>query len=1127
MQILQKKAKWKEEKEEAETEELPEGEPTANPIAEHCVPRAWKTVDRILDVAFWKPRLKSKRKSKGNQRHGRKKQQISSDEEVIEIEDSEDEAAVEDPRRAALAFGEQPDPNLVETMAEREERIGEVTTDDLKDAVWCFFKWRELTHEDATWDSPPKPNDDGYEEYVQAFDVFLEAQKVVLAPLSPSEQRKKDNRPPRDMPVIKDPGFEQGGKLMPFQASKANLNGWYNKQTGILADEMGLGKTVQVATFVGMLVQENVFPVLIVVPNSTISNWMREFTKWAPHVRAVQYNGEAKSRQIIREYELYHRGTKDLKFHVLVATYEAVTHPSDFSNVYARVKRWETLIIDEGQRLKSDSSLIFRRLKELNTKHRVIMTGTPLNNNIRELFNLMNFLDAENWHNLRELESEYAELDEEKLSELHNRLKPYFLRRVKADVMTDLPPKNEVIVPISMAPLQKEVYKSILEKNMAALGSLLGEKGSKMKKSNLNNLLMQLRKCMQHPYLIDPQLEVPGLSEEETHQRLIEASGKLRFLETMLPKLKERGHRVLLFSQFTIALDIIEDFIQGEGYKFLRLDGDTKSDQRQRDMDEFNKPGSDVFIYLLSTRAGGVGINLWSADTVIIFDPDFNPHQDLQAIARAHRMGQRKKVLVFKFMIKGAAEERIVQAGKRKLVLDHLIVQKMDDEEGEEDVQTILSFGAKAIFEGDATDARYTDQDVNNLIDKLEQQEPEPPTEAGQSAMKFDFAKIWESGTNNLGEVVEEDTQESNSYWAQRIARANQLKAQMALQERTGRGVRRKATQKVVVVEDQEFDSPQKPKAEKPNVKRRKNSDDEDEDWKGPARISVSPASSTSADYVSGDDPSALGGEPKAKKQRKTYLQGTEDVDPLFPFPELLSANNGDGSSESEGEAPTFRCHVCGREHPEGECKATSNRATLLESKRVLLSSQIPDRDKAIGFIDDRLKELERKEAKRRAKEKRKTKEAAAAVAAAAAKVQFLQPLTGYANHPTLPIPLPKTVDAVPRSQKKTKAAEMTVPCPICGQTPFHLVKQCPNVRTPHGIFQVLQDYNAGRLPKLDKNTALMLKDMLEKRSAVAQAQPGPSRVSLGQPQASGSSGPRTNISTGLFPQDHRYPGSR
>ncbi|KAG9018869.1 hypothetical protein FRB90_008806 [Tulasnella sp. 427] len=997
VELFQKKAKWKEAKEEAGTDELPEGEPSANPIAEHCIPRAWKTVDRVLDVVFWKPRLKNKHKSKAKSKKGKNHRQVASEDEMSDSQ--EDEVQEEDSRRAALVPGEQPNPTLVETMAEREARTGEITRDDLKDAVWCFFKWRELTHEDATWDSPPRPNDHGYEEYVQAFEAFLEAQKVVLVPLSPAEQRKKDNRPPMDLPVISDPGFEQGGKLMPFQASVTWLyRGWYNKQTGILADEMGLGKTVQVTTFVGMLIQESVFPILIVVPNSTISNWMREFAKWAPHVRAVQYNGDAKSRAIIRDYELYHRGTKNPKFHVLVATYEAITNPADFSNVYGRIKRWEALIIDEGQRLKSDSSLIFRRLKELNTKHRVIMTGTPLNNNIRELFNLMNFLDAEKWHNLKQLEAEYAELDEAKLSELHDRLKPYFLRRVKADVMTDLPPKNEVIVPISMAPLQKEVYKSLLEKNMAALGTLLGEKSSKTKKSNLNNLLMQLRKCMQHPYLIDGELEVPGLSEQETHQRLIEASGKLRFLETMLPKLRERGHRVLLFSQFTMALDVIEDFIQGESYKFLRLDGDTKSDQRQRDMDEFNKPGSDIFIYLLSTRAGGVGINLWSADTVIVFDPDFNPHQDLQAIARAHRMGQTKKVLVFKFMIKGAAEERIVQAGKRKLVLDHLIVQKMDDEEGAEDVETILSFGAKALFEEDSADARYTDQDVNNLIDKLEQQEPEPPTAAGHTAMKFDFAKIWESSTNNLGEVVEEDMQESNSYWAKRIARANELKAQMARQEKTGRGVRRKATQNAVV-QDQDFDSPEKPKVQKPSAKRRKDSDDEDEDWKGPARTSASPASSVSGDYASGDDPVALVDQPKPKKQRKTFFDGTED--PHFPFPELLSSNKQRNLSDSEDEGSPIWCHVCGQEHSEGSCKATADRATMLESKRILLeASQIsPDRrTEAIDLIDKRLRELDQREAERRAERKR-TQKAAAAVAALTAKIQAARPSAGPASH--------------------------------------------------------------------------------------------------------------------------------
>lgn len=173
-------------------------------------------------------------------------------------------------------------------------------------------------------------------------------------------------------------------------------------------------------------------------------------------------------------------------------------------------------------------------------------------------------------------------------------------------------------------------------------------------------------------------------------------------------------------------------------------------------------------------------------------------------------------------------------------------------------------------------------------------------------------------------------------------------------------------------------------------------------------------------------------------------------------------------------------------------------------------------------MIDDKLKELDRKEAKRRAEEKRRTKEAAAAVAAAAAKVQSSHTLTGYANHPKLPVLAPKPADAPSRSQKKVKAAEMTIPCPICGQTPFHLVKDCPNVRTTEGIFQVLQDYTAGHLPTLDKNTAVMLKDMLEKRYAA-----GSSRASLGQPQASSSSAPRTNANTSLFPRDYQYPGGR
>ncbi|KAG9001163.1 hypothetical protein FRB93_012245 [Tulasnella sp. JGI-2019a] len=648
------------EEDDKSTQELPEGEPEANLYAELCVPRQWKTVDRVLDVLFLIPSGKGKSK-KGKVSQMKKKRQISSEEDELEA-DSED-----DRNRATFVEGEEPDSYLVETTEERETRTGrKISGKDLKDAVWVFVKWQDLAYDDAAWDTPPGPNDPRYAAYTEAFRAFVEGLKVELITLKPAAQVAKDAREPQDFPVIERAAFRQGGTLLPFQLEGVTwlYRGWHNKQTGILGDEMGLGKTVQMITFLGMLVQEFIFPILVVVPNSTIANWMREFQRWAPHVRAVQYCGVAESRAVIRQYELYHKGSTNLKFHVLVATYESITNPKEFNMVFGRVKRWEALIVDEGQRLKSESSQIFRRLGELYTMHRIIMTGTPLQNNIRELFTLMNFLDPHNWADLKALEAEFEELDDEKLADLRGRLKPYFLRRIKSDVM-DLPPKNEVIVPLSMVPLQKVVYKSLLENNLEIIGSLTTRAGqAKSRAKNLMNVLMQLRKCMQHPYLVDRDLEPKDLDPEALHQNVIDTSAKLHFLQMLLPKLKQRGHRVLLFSQFKINLDFIEDFLAGEGYKFLRLDGDMAQVQRQRDMDRFNEKDSDVFIYILSTRAGGVGINLWSADTVIVFDPDFNPHQDLQAIARAHRMGQTKKVIVFKLMIKNAAEEKIFQVGK-------------------------------------------------------------------------------------------------------------------------------------------------------------------------------------------------------------------------------------------------------------------------------------------------------------------------------------------------------------------------------------------------------------------------------------------------------------------------------
>ncbi|KAL5519231.1 hypothetical protein ACEPAH_914 [Sanghuangporus vaninii] len=838
--------------------------------AESRIPPRWKIVDRVLDVLIWAPRkLKGRppKKSKSKQR--------------IEDHDSEAEASPEAREEfdRALDFGDQPSADVTETIEEFERRTGvELGEEHIGRVIWAFLKWDDLSYEEATWDSPPRPDSPGYTQFEHAFKYFLEARKVFVRKKTSSEIAKFEDRGNWNVAklgVPEDGSYNIGQadhfKLMPFQVEGVNwlCRNWFRHQQCILADEMGLGKTVQIITFLGLLhARMGAFPCLVIVPNSTITNWVREFARWAPELRVVPFYGEQKSREIIKQYELEHPvitpGTTGAKYHILVTTYEAVTRAKDFNAVFKKNPRWEVLVVDEGQRLKSDSSLLFRKLNELNSGHRIIMTGTPLNNNIRELFNLMNFLDPDKWNDLEALTKEFEELDEERVKELHERLRPYFLRRMKAEVL-DLPAKNEVIVPVSMAPLQKEIYKSILSKNLAVLSSLRGIASTKLNKSaakasNLKNMLMQLRKCLQHPYLVADDIEPKGLSPLEAHLKLIDASGKLRLLKMLLPKLKARGHRVLLFSQFVIGLNIIEDFLQGEGYKFLRLDGNTKQADRQKDMDEFNKEDSDIFIYLLSTRAGGVGINLWSADTVIIFDPDFNPHQDLQAIARAHRYGQKKTCLVFKLMTKNSAEEKIIQTGKKKLVLDHLIVQKMDDDEDSSEVQSILMFGAKALFDdGEAEankDITYSENDIEALIEKIETEETKESAESSNNA--FSFAKVWSAQKDDLDELPDavEDEARGDS-WAQTLQKIALERQEGENREQTGRGARRKAalaTQKRYFEDLNEAASPDRLTGKGKKRQKSAPSDSSDDEYNLPRTREASVSSSTSTNAIVSDD---------------------------------------------------------------------------------------------------------------------------------------------------------------------------------------------------------------------------------------------------------------------------------
>ena len=401
------------------------------------------------------------------------------------------------------------------------------------------------------------------------------------------------------------------------------------------------------------------------------------------------------------------------------------------------------------------------------------------------------------------MEEEYATLTKENVPQLHELLRPFFLRRTKAQVLTFLPPMAQIIVPVTLSVVQKKLYKSVLSKNPELIKAIFGGERKSLKQAeryNLNNILMQLRKCLCHPFVYSRAIEERTLNTVVSHRNLVEASSKLQLLEIMLPKLQERGHRVLIFSQFLDMLDIFEDFLDGLGLLYQRLDGKIGSLQKQKRIDEFNAPDSPLFAFLLSTRAGGVGINLATADTVIILDPDFNPHQDIQALSRAHRIGQKKKVLIFQLMTRATAEEKIMQIGKRKMALDHVLIEQMDaDDDAGLDLESILRHGAEALFgDDDSHDIHYDASSVDKLLDRSQIENTQTGTD-NSAESQFSFARIWANEKGALEEGMQ-DSSESNqqtpdpNIWEKILSEREHEAAQEATArvEALGRGKRKR-----------------------------------------------------------------------------------------------------------------------------------------------------------------------------------------------------------------------------------------------------------------------------------------------------------------------------------------------
>jgi len=424
-----------------------------------------------------------------------------------------------------------------------------------------------------------------------------------------------------------------GGKLKPYQLEGLSwlVSLFNNNLNGILADEMGLGKTIQTLALITYLVEVKRIngPYLIIVPLSTMSNWVRELERWAPTLQKVVYRGDPATRRRKVATEMA-AGS----FQVLLTTYEFVVRDK---NVLGRI-HWRYIIIDEGHRMKNAECKLAMTLGvKYTSRQRLLLTGTPLQNNLTELWALLNFLlptifssseNFETWFSAPFQASSLgsnAELNEEEtllvINRLHQVLRPFLLRRLKTDVEKQLPEKVESVLRCEISVWQKVLYRQVLGR----LG-IAGGEGVAVR--SFNNTVMQLKKICNHPFLFYDEESLQALPDEA----LIRASGKFELLHRILCKLQATGHRTLIFSQMTSALDYLETFLESVDIRYLRLDGMTKCDDRQEMLEEFNAATSPYSCFLLSTRAGGLGLNLQTADTVVIFDSDWNPQVRCSAL---------------------------------------------------------------------------------------------------------------------------------------------------------------------------------------------------------------------------------------------------------------------------------------------------------------------------------------------------------------------------------------------------------------------------------------------------------------------------------------------------------------
>ena len=567
--------------------------------------------------------------------------------------------------------------------------------------------------------------------------VLTQLEKGELAN-NPNAQNEDENREKIDYyevahkikeGVDKQPAMLVGGTLKEYQVKGLEwmVSLYNNHLNGILADEMGLGKTIQSIALITYLIEKKTETgkFLIIVPLSTITNWTLEFELWAPDLKTIVYKGTQQQRKEL-QYQV-----RSGDFTVLLTTYEYVIRDRPILSKF----KWAHMLIDEGHRLKNTGSKLFQTLTTYyHTRNRLILTGTPLQNNLPELWALLNFILPKVFNSVKSFDEwfntpfantghqEKLELSEEEslliIRRLHKVLRPFLLRRLKKDVAKDLPDKVEKVIKCKFSCLQSRIYKQLLSHNALFIGT--GTVGAtKAGLKGLNNKIMQLRKACNHPFVFE-EVETVVNPDKGTTDLIWRSSGKFELLDRILPKLKRTGHRVLIFFQMTQVMDIMEDYLRFRNLKYMRLDGSTKADDRQDMLKDFNAENSEYFCFLLSTRAGGLGLNLQTADTVIIFDTDWNPHQDLQAQDRAHRIGQKNEVRILRLITSESVEEVILERAHQKLDIDGKVIQagKFDNKSSAEEQEAFL----KRLIEeekdkaNDVEGDNYGDEEINEIL---------------------------------------------------------------------------------------------------------------------------------------------------------------------------------------------------------------------------------------------------------------------------------------------------------------------------------------------------------------------------------------------------------------------------